>query len=187
MLPHLMMPKALLQHLPLLLYQMLRHHKLQLAQGDWCRSQRSIEHFTDSAESEHYNTEQVESNRHDTSKAQPGLYFLSDIGQLLMSLYIILRQTSCLNSRGKSSWVTSHPWFLYSIYDRITRQISWVTSHPWFSYSVYAKITRQISWVTTHPWFLYSVYSRITRQISWVTSHPWFSYSVYVRILRQIS
>ena len=89
-LPHLMMPKALLQHLPLLLYQMLRHHKLQLAQGDWCRSQRSIEHFTDSAESEHYNTEQVESIRHDTSKAQPGLYFLSDIGQLLMSLYIML-------------------------------------------------------------------------------------------------
>ena len=89
-LPHLMMPKALLQHLPLLLYQMLRHHKLQLAQGDWCRSQRSIEHFTDSAESEHYNTEQVESIRHDTSKAQPGLYFLSDIGQLFMSLYIML-------------------------------------------------------------------------------------------------
>ena len=62
---------------PSSLYQMLR--QLQLAQGDWCRSQRSIEHFTDSAESEHYNTEQVESNRHDTSKAQPGLYFLSDI------------------------------------------------------------------------------------------------------------
>ena len=84
----------------------------------------------------------------------------------------------------KSSWVTSHPWFLYSIYDRITRQISWVTTHPWFLYSVYAKITRQISWVTTHPWFLYTVYVRILRQISWVTTHPWF---YIVRIPRQIS
>ena len=84
----------------------------------------------------------------------------------------------------KSSWVTSHPWFLYSIYDRITRQISWVTSHPWFLYSVYAKITPQISWVISHPWFLYSVYVRILRQISWVTTHPWF---YIVRFPRQIS
>ena len=86
----LMMPKAMLRHLPIILYQMLCHHKLQLAQGAWCRSQRSSEHFTDSAESEHYNIEQVDSKGHDTSKAQPALYFLSDIGQLLMSLLIIL-------------------------------------------------------------------------------------------------